>query len=70
MFYVLLMLPTSNPQSLDQAKQAIADLEEGLKAKCACLQDLTVEQSCAERGKENVLLQLRRTKFDMEDVKY
>jgi len=70
MIYVLLMLPILNPQELDQAKQTIADLEEGLKAERARLRDLTVEQSRAEREKDNVLLQLRRTESDMEDVKY
>ncbi|KAI9440630.1 hypothetical protein H4582DRAFT_1938265 [Lactarius indigo] len=54
---------------LDQAKQAIADLEEDLKVERARLRDLTVEQGRAEREKEDVLLQLRRTESDMEDVK-
>jgi hypothetical protein len=58
-----------NLQELDQAKQTIADLEEDLKAERACLRDLAVEQTRAEREKENVLLQLRRTESDMEDVK-
>jgi len=59
----------SNSQELDQAKQTIADLEEALKAERARLRDLMVEQTRAEREKENVLLQLRRTESDMEDVK-
>ncbi|KAI0255954.1 hypothetical protein BJV78DRAFT_1279159 [Lactifluus subvellereus] len=54
---------------LDEAKHTIADLEEDLKAERARLRDLTVEQTRAEREKENVLLQLRRTESDMEDVK-
>jgi hypothetical protein len=45
-------------------------LEEDLKDERARLRDLTVEQSRAEREKENVLLQLRRTESDMEDVKH
>ncbi|KAH9040398.1 hypothetical protein EDB85DRAFT_1925960 [Lactarius pseudohatsudake] len=55
---------------LDQAKQAIADLEEDLKVERARLRGLTVEQGRAEREKEDVLLQLRRTESDMEDVKH
>jgi hypothetical protein len=63
---LFLMMPS---QELDQAKQAIADLDEDLKAERARLRELTVEQTRAEREKENVLLQLRRTESDMEDVK-
>jgi len=59
----------SNSQDLDEAKQAIADLEGDLKAERSRLRVLTVEQTRAEREKENVLLQLRRTESDMEDVK-
>jgi len=59
----------SNSQELDEAKQAIADLEEDLKAERSRLRVLTVEQTRAEREKENVLLQMRRTESDMEDVK-
>ncbi|KAH9074702.1 hypothetical protein EDB83DRAFT_2352798 [Lactarius deliciosus] len=55
---------------LDQAKQAIADLEEDLKVERTRLRGLTVEQGRAEREKEDVLLQLRRTESDMEDVKH
>ncbi|KAH9169868.1 hypothetical protein EDB89DRAFT_1981781 [Lactarius sanguifluus] len=55
---------------LDQAKQAIADLEEDLKVERARLRGITVEQGRAEREKEDVLLQLRRTESDMEDVKH
>ena len=58
----------SNSQELDEAKRTIAELEEDLKAERACLRVLTVEQTQAEREKENVLLQLRRTESDMEDV--
>jgi len=58
----------SNSQELDEAKQAIAELEEDLKAERSRLRVLTVEQTRAEREKENVLLQLRRTECDMEDV--
>ncbi|KAI9451888.1 hypothetical protein F5148DRAFT_1378754 [Russula earlei] len=54
---------------LDEAKQTIADLEEDLKNERTRLRVLTVEQTRAEREKENVLLQLRRTESDMEDVK-
>ncbi|KAI0288447.1 hypothetical protein BC826DRAFT_1093036 [Russula brevipes] len=54
---------------LDEAKQAIADLEEDLKAERTRLRVLTLEQTRAEREKENVLLQLRRNESDMEDVK-
>jgi hypothetical protein len=68
-YFFFLLIVSSNLQELDQAKQAIADLEEDLKAERACLRDLTVEQTRAEREKENVLLQLRRTESDMEDVK-
>jgi myosin protein heavy chain len=56
-------------QELDEAKQTIADLEEDLKAERSRLRVLTVEQTHAEREKENVLIQLRRTESDMEDVK-
>lgn len=59
----------SNLQELDEAKQGIADLEGDLKAERSRLRVLTVEQTRAEREKENVLLQLRRTESDMEDVK-
>jgi myosin protein heavy chain len=58
-----------NSQELDEAKRAIADLEVDLKAERARLRVLTVEQTHAEREKENVLLQMRRTESDMEDVK-
>jgi myosin protein heavy chain len=58
-----------NSQELDEAKQTIADLEEGLKAERTRLRVLTLEQTRAEREKENVLLQLRRNESDMEDVK-
>lgn len=61
-------LTYSNSQELDEAKQAIAELEEDLKAERSRLRVLTVEQTRAEREKENVLLQLRRTECDMEDV--
>jgi myosin protein heavy chain len=44
-------------------------LEGDLKAERSRLRVLTVEQTRAEREKENVLLQLRRTESDMEDVK-
>ena len=59
----------SNSQGLDEAKQAIADLEGDLKAERSRLRVLVVEQTRAEREKENVLLQLKRTESDMEDVK-
>jgi hypothetical protein len=59
----------SNSRELDEAKQTIADLEEDLKAERSRLRVLTVEQTHAEREKENVLLQMRRTESDMEDVK-
>ena len=59
----------SNLQELDEARQGIADLEGDLKAERSRLRVLTVEQTRAEREKENVLLQLRRTESDMEDVK-
>jgi septal ring factor EnvC (AmiA/AmiB activator) len=65
----MLSLILSNSQELDEAKQAIADLEENLKAERARLRVLSVEQTHAEREKENVMLQLRRTESDMEDVK-
>jgi myosin protein heavy chain len=58
----------SNSQELEEAKQTIAELEEDLKAERSRLRVLTVEQTRAEREKENVLLQLRRTECDMEDV--
>jgi len=45
-------------------------LEEDLKAERSRLRVLTVEQTRAEREKENVLLQLRRTECDMEDVNH
>jgi septal ring factor EnvC (AmiA/AmiB activator) len=66
---LLLICGLSNSQELDQAKQTIADLEEDLKAERGRLRDLMVEQTHAEREKENVLLQLRRTESDMEDVR-
>jgi myosin protein heavy chain len=44
-------------------------LEEDLKAERSHLRVLTVEETQIEREKENVLLQLRRTESDMEDVK-
>ncbi|KAI0285771.1 hypothetical protein BGY98DRAFT_943312 [Russula aff. rugulosa BPL654] len=56
-------------EELDEAKQTIADLEEDLKAERSRLRVLTVEETQIEREKENVLLQLRRTESDMEDVK-
>lgn len=58
-----------NLQELDEAKRTIADLEEDLKAERVRLRVLTVEQTHAEREKENVLLQMKRTESDMEDVK-
>jgi hypothetical protein len=54
---------------LEEAKQTIEEMEEDLKAERSRLRVLTVEQTRAEREKENVLLQLRRTECDMEDVK-
>jgi septal ring factor EnvC (AmiA/AmiB activator) len=62
-------LTKSNSQDLEEAKQAIAELEEDLKAERSRLRVLTVEQTRAKREKENVWLQLRRTECDMEDVK-
>jgi myosin protein heavy chain len=59
----------SNSQELDEAKRTVTELEEDLKAERVRLRVLTVEQTHAEREKENVLLQLRRTESDMEDVK-
>ena len=59
----------SNSQDLEEAKETIAELEDDLKAERSRLRVLTVEQTRAEREKENVLLQLRRTECDMEDVK-
>jgi hypothetical protein len=59
----------SNLQELEEAKQTIAEMEEDLKAERSRLRVLIVEQTRAEREKENVLLQLRRTESDMEDVK-
>jgi hypothetical protein len=44
-------------------------LEEDLKAERSRLRVLTLEETQIEREKENVLLQLRRTESDMEDVK-
>ena len=54
---------------MDEAKQAMGNLEEDLKAKRIRPQVLPVEQTCAEREKENVLMQLRRPEPDIEDVK-
>ncbi|KAI0057426.1 hypothetical protein BV25DRAFT_1892643 [Artomyces pyxidatus] len=54
---------------LDQAKQVISDLEEELRTERTRLRVLATEQNKAERDKENVLLQLRRTESDMDDVK-
>lgn len=48
-------------QELDRAKRTVNELESELKGERARLRELTTEQSKAERQKEKVVLQLRRT---------
>jgi len=59
----------SNLQEMDEAKQAVGDLEGDLKAEHSHPQVLPVEQTRASREKDNVSLQPRRPEPDMEDVR-
>ncbi|OBZ74037.1 hypothetical protein A0H81_06283 [Grifola frondosa] len=54
---------------LEKAKRTIDELEAELKAERGHLRTLTAEQSRAQRDKEGVVLQLRRTEADMADVR-
>ncbi|KAJ7224111.1 hypothetical protein GGX14DRAFT_548737 [Mycena pura] len=54
---------------LEEARRVISDLEIDLKSERSRLRGLCSEQNLVQREKENVLLQLRRTEADMEDVK-
>lgn len=53
--------PLTNPQELDKAREAVADLEAELKAERSRLRSLNTEQGRFERQKNDVLLQLQRT---------
>ena len=48
-------------QELSRAKRTVDELEAELREERARLRELTTEQSKAERQKEKVVLQLRRT---------
>ena len=50
-------------QELAEAKQAVEDLEEELKEERARLRVLMTEQTDAERQREQITLQLRRTEI-------
>ncbi|KAI9064084.1 hypothetical protein FKP32DRAFT_1625808 [Trametes sanguinea] len=54
---------------LDKAKRTMAELEAELKAERSRLRALTTEQTKAQREKETLLLDLRRTESDMADVR-
>ncbi|GJE98540.1 PACT-coil-coil domain-containing protein [Phanerochaete sordida] len=54
---------------LERARQMVDELEAELKAERARLRALTTEQGQAERQKEAVVLQLRRTESDMADIR-
>ncbi|KAI0366979.1 hypothetical protein BV20DRAFT_951123 [Pilatotrama ljubarskyi] len=54
---------------LEKAKQTMAELEAQLKAERSRLRALTTEQTKAQREKEAVLLDLRRTESDMAEVR-
>ncbi|THH27181.1 hypothetical protein EUX98_g7008 [Antrodiella citrinella] len=54
---------------LDRARRTVGELESELKEERGRLRELMTEQSKAERRKEQVVLQLRRTESDMTDVK-
>ncbi|TCD69492.1 hypothetical protein EIP91_007422 [Steccherinum ochraceum] len=56
-------------RELERAKRTVDDLESELKQERARLRELTTEQSEAERQKEKVIIQLRRTESDMADIK-
>ncbi|KAF9269220.1 hypothetical protein L218DRAFT_1072847 [Marasmius fiardii PR-910] len=54
---------------LDKAKKTVSSLEENLKIERARIRGMTAEQNRIEKEKEEVLVQLKRTEDDMEDVK-
>ncbi|KAK0501582.1 hypothetical protein EDD18DRAFT_1066550 [Armillaria luteobubalina] len=54
---------------LDKAKKTISELEDELKSERAQLRILTVEQTRVGHERDNIVLQLRRTETDMEDVR-
>ncbi|EEB95257.1 hypothetical protein MPER_05801, partial [Moniliophthora perniciosa FA553] len=54
---------------LERAKLTISSLEENLKVERSRLRGMTTEQNRITREKEEVLLQLKRTESDMEEVK-
>ncbi|ESK89340.1 hypothetical protein Moror_16258 [Moniliophthora roreri MCA 2997] len=54
---------------LEKAKLTISSLEENLKVERSRLRGMTTEQNRITREKEEVLLQLKRTESDMEEVK-
>ncbi|PBK99751.1 hypothetical protein ARMGADRAFT_516895 [Armillaria gallica] len=54
---------------LDKAKKTISELEAELKTERAQLRMLTVEQTRVGHERDNIVLQLRRTETDMEDVR-
>ncbi|EGN96997.1 hypothetical protein SERLA73DRAFT_185262, partial [Serpula lacrymans var. lacrymans S7.3] len=54
---------------LDQAKQAIADLEGELTAERTGLRQMSTEQNRVQREREDIVHQLQRTEEDMNDVK-
>ncbi|KAI0692519.1 hypothetical protein BC835DRAFT_1508673 [Cytidiella melzeri] len=54
---------------LERAKRMVADLEAQLKSERSRLRGFATEQTQAERQKEEVILQLRRTESDMADVR-
>ncbi|OJT11389.1 hypothetical protein TRAPUB_12084 [Trametes pubescens] len=54
---------------LEKARLMMAELEAELKAERSRLRALTAEQTKAQREKEAVLLDLRRTESDMTDVR-
>ncbi|KAK0214823.1 hypothetical protein IW262DRAFT_245159 [Armillaria fumosa] len=54
---------------LDKAKKTISELEDELKSERAQLRMLTVEQTRVGHERDTIVLQLRRTETDMEDVR-
>ncbi|KAI0352396.1 hypothetical protein OH77DRAFT_1498058 [Trametes cingulata] len=62
-------LKSSVYQELEKARQTMAELEAQLKAERSRLRALTTEQTKAQREKEAVLLDLRRTESDMAEIR-